>query len=76
MDSIFVIQTALTGVFLLFQDLINTFPVEWGLYFSIVLMVMIFRFIIFPAFGVTSSSDTAKKGKNRSSGKKAGKKGG
>lgn len=31
MDSIYVIQTGLTGVFILFQNVINSFQTEWGL---------------------------------------------
>lgn len=72
MDSIYVIQTGLTGVFILFQNVINSFQTEWGLYLSVVLMTLIFRFLIFPAFGVSGSSDTAKNGKKKSAGKKGG----
>lgn len=72
MDTINVIETGLSAVFILFQRIINSFPSEWSLYLSVVLMILIFRFLIFPAFGVSGSSDTAKKGKKKSSGKKGG----
>lgn len=56
-----VIVNAITGCFSLFGRLINSLSDQWQLYTAVLLLVLIFRFLILPAFGVSfGSSDDIK----------------
>lgn len=51
-----VIVNAISGCFSLFGRLINALSDQWQLYTAVLLLVLIFRFLILPAFGVSSGS--------------------
>ena len=59
-----VIVNAISGCFSIFGRLINSLSDQWQLYTAVLLLVLIFRFLILPAFGAsTSSSDDLKQQK-------------
>lgn len=60
-----VIVNAISGCFNLFGRLINALSDQWQLYTAVLLLVLIFRFLILPAFGVSSGfSDDIKNNKS------------
>lgn len=58
-----ILVSAITGIFTQFNRWVSALPDFFSFYFTIVFLILLFRFVILPSMGGSSGSDSVKKSK-------------